>query len=332
MQPTTNPQMNEIQEKPSIIPYAIIETITNLDNIYEARLFGWVVAKAQSVLKLYNKDLSAINIEHAMNLTRVTLPARYLLQETDKNYSNVTKAFGLATKKIIYERDNRLYHLNVIAFPELVKDGRFVNVTFVIHNELWHALLDFTKGYRLFNLSTYIRLSSKYTIVLYLLITQQNAPQTYLIGTLRRILGCEKLKAYDRGANFFARVIEPARKELMSKAPYYFDYTASKTGRDHKYTEIVIAPKMNPNYSAPGDAGLTKTVNQLRVRLAPEVTSYIQDFFGNDVRSIERIENILINYGNTQRQLEKLEEIKRRCLVGRVKNRAGYLVRTLTNL
>ena len=58
------------EEKAAIIPYVIIQSIAALDNIYEARLFGWVLAKAQSVLKLYNKDLAEINLQHASTALR----------------------------------------------------------------------------------------------------------------------------------------------------------------------------------------------------------------------------------------------------------------------
>lgn len=319
-------------EKTAIIPYAIIESISKLDNIFEARLFGWILAKAQSVLKLYNKDLRLINVEHAMNLTRVTLPGRYLLQDGDKNYSNISKAFSLSTKQIIYTRDGHIYHLNIIAFPEIIKDGHNLLVTFVIHNELWHALLDFSKGYRLFNLATYITLTSKYAIVLYLLITQQTSPQTYLIGTLRRILGCDHLKAYNRGSNFFARVIDPAREELKAKAPWYFEYTANKSGRDHKYTDIVISPRLNADYHTEAAEGLTAKINSMRLRLDDRVSAYCVENFGIDLKSLDKIEQAIINIGSVEKQIDKLADIKTRCLGGRIKNKAGYLIKSLQNL
>lgn len=320
---------SEPRPRLTLVPYTIIKCLSSLDNIFETRLFGWTLAKAQSVLKLYNKDLSDINIEHALSLTRVTIPARYLLSEGDNNYNNIPRAFSLATKKIVYERDNRLYHLNIIAFPEMVKDGRKSLVTFVIHSELWHALLDFSKGYRLFSLDTYMKLSTKYAVIMYLLISQQSGPRTYGIDALRQILGCDDNRSYERGANFFARVIEPSRLELVEKAPWYFDYSATKVGRTHKYVEIIITPVLNKKVVIDGKSDIAQTGDDMRLRLDDDVKRYIIDKFAMTARECETIEPLLLRFGDKDRQLSKLADIHQRTLSARVKNPAGYLVRAL---
>lgn len=320
----------------TLVPYTIVKSLSLLDNIYETRLFGWLIAKAQSVLKLYNKDLSDINIEHAMDLTRVTIPARFVLVEGDKNYSMIRKAFTLADKTIDYTKDNILYHLNIIAFPKLIKEGRRSTITFVIANEMWHALLDFSKGYRLFSFETFMRLQSKYSVIMYLLCTQQSAPKNYGIDSLKQLLGCDGQKAYDRGANFFARVIDPAHDELKAKAPWYFEYSATKDGRSHKYTNIIITPVLNKSIVI-GDDGETVTpikaeADKMRIRLDRTVIDYCIDKFGMETRAIEHLEPLLTKVGNHTQQLSKLEEIRHRCLAGQIRNPAGYLTRSLQNM
>jgi hypothetical protein len=314
----------------SIIPYPIIRCITQLDNIYETRLFGWVLAKAQSVLKLYNRDLSEINLQHALDLTRVTLPAKLILNEGDKNYCNVTKSFGLATKKITYERENRVYHLNIIAFPELIKDARRSMVTFVIHNEIWHALLDFSKGHRTFSLPTYIKLTSKYAVIMYLLCSNQSRPINYAVGTLKQLLGCNDKQSYERGFNFVKRVLEPSREELMSKAPYYFDYSCTKSGKSHEITEIIILPRVNPT-PVSFDPVATRAACELRLRLDDDVKMYIQERFGMRPKPLEKLEPLITKLGNKPQQLAKLGEIWQQCTVRRVRNPSGYLTRSLQN-
>lgn len=315
----------------ALIPYTIVKSLASLENIYETRLFGWVLAKAQSVLKLYNKDLSAINIEHALGLTRVTIPARLLLGEGDKNYTQVVKAFELADKRIDYTKDNTVYHLNIIAFPELRKDGRKSIVTFVIHQQMWHALLDFSKGYRLFNLQVFMSLASKYAIIMYLIITQQSQPKNYGIEALRQLLGCDGQKAYDRGANFFARVLDPARAELKSKAPWYFEYSATKEGRRHKIVEVIITPVLNQAFVLETNE-VGKKATELRARLDDDVTRYLMDNFGMDGKAVETVEPLVMKIGTKDQQLAKLGEIRTRTLSSRVKNPAGYVVRTLQNM
>lgn len=328
--PTETHKGNEPKLRLTLIPYNIVQCLSSLDNIYETRLFGWTLAKAQSVLKLYNKDLSAINIEHALGLTRVTIPARLLLNEGDKNYSVITRAFSLAAKKIVYEKDNTVYHLNIIAFPELRKDGRRSVITYVIHNELWHALLDFSRGYRLFSLETYMTLNTKYAIIMYLLISQQSGPRNYKVETLRQLLGCTT-KAYDKGSNLFARVIDPSREELMRKAPWYFEYSATKEGKSHRITEIIITPVLNKAVVIDRNTDAARKGDELRLRLDQSVVDYLADHFGMSAREAETVETLLLRAGDTPRQLAKLEEIHYRTMTARVKNPAGYLVRSLQN-
>lgn len=331
-QPKKPKPTEEEQERQqlSIIPYPIIRCITQLDNIYETRLFGWVLAKAQSVLKLYNRDLSEINLQHALDLTRVTLPAKLVLNEGDKNYCNVTKSFGLATKKVTYEKENRVYHLNIIAFPELIKDARRSMVTFVIHNEIWHALLDFSKGHRTFSLPTYIKLTSKYAVIMYLLCSNQTRPINYAVGTLKQLLGCNDKQSYERGFNFVKRVLDPSREELMSKAPYYFDYSCTKSGKSHEITEIIILPRVNPT-PVSFDPVATRAACELRLRLDDDVKLYIQERFAMKPKPREKLEPLITKLGDKPQQLAKLGEIWQQCTVRKVRNPSGYLTRSLQN-
>lgn len=323
----------KIEDDPtSIIPYEIIATITQFDNIYETRLFGWCLAKAQSVLKLYNKDLKDINLQHALDLTRITLPARFLLNPGDKNYSNITKAFSLSTKQINYTKGDRQYWLNIIAFPELrTTDTGKKEVSFVMHREVWHALLDFSHGHRLFNLPTFIRLTSKYSIIMYLLCSQQDAnPKSYGVQKLRQILGCQNLKGYDRGNNFVQKVLIPARAELIAKAPYFFDYSLTKTGSAGKITEIILIPRPNLQYQLQTDATSEKC-KELRLRLDPNVRDYCRQTFNIELRQLEKLEHLIISLGGIEKQMAKLGEIKQAISIRHVKNPAGYFTRAIKN-
>lgn len=315
-----------------IIPYEIIATITQFDNIYETRLFGWCLAKAQSVLKLYNKDLRDINLQHALDVTRVTLPARFLLNPGDKNYSNIPKAFTLSTKQIRYTKGDHQYWLNIIAFPEIrrTETGK-MEVTFLLHREVWHALLDFSHGHRLFNLPTYIKLTSKYSVILYLLCSQQDAaPKSYGMMRLKTILGCNTLKGYERGNNFVQKVLAPARSELLAKAPYYFDYSLTKTGSAGRITEVILIPRPNVQYQVRDDATSDKC-KELRSRLDAEVRDYCMRVFGINRTPLEKLEHLILALGDKERQLSKLAEIKEAIASRRIKNPAGYFTRSIKN-
>lgn len=317
--------------KDSIIPYSIIGSLSKIENVYELRLFGWILAKAQSVLKLYNKNLADINLQYALDMCEITMPARYLLIDGDRNYRHISKAFTLANKTIEYERNDVEYRLNIIAFPRLVKTGGALTFKCVIHNELWHALLNFSKGYRLINLQTYMALKSPYSVIMYMIISQQSGQMNYTIGQLRKLMGVGHLKAYERTSNFIGKVVEKAMIDLDTHSPYTFRYGLYRAGRGGGYKEIIITPKPNDQYQAETDTKIEKEVARQRVRLSSEVVYYLEDTFKMEPKGMELIEGLLLQIGDHTEQLKYLAGIKEYALRQHIKNPAGYLVETLRN-
>lgn len=316
--------------KDSIIPYLLVKTLAKIDNIYEMRLFGYIFAKAQSVMKIYNKDLSDINLQHAINLTRVTLPARYLLQIGDTNYRHIHKAFKLSEKWVDYDREDWHVKLNIIAFPEFKKEGRNSIITFVIHNDLWHALLDLSKGYRLVNLPTYMRLKSTYSVIMYILISQQNKPMTYHIDTLKNLTGADRNKAYKRTSNFLEKVVKAAQRELNRVSPYTFTFTLKRTGRGGVYTSIELIPIKNPDFKIEETpSARERDLDKQRIRLNPEVVAYLEHSCGIDQKGIESIEGIVSQMGDYDIQIRRIAEIKETALRKKITNVAGYVVNAI---
>lgn len=315
--------------KDSIIPYSIIGSLAKIENVYELRLFGWILAKAQSVLKLYNKNLAEINLQYALDVAQITMPARYLLVEGDRNYKNIRKAFTLAQKTVEYERNGTEYHLNIIAFPQLLKARKEVMFRCVIHNELWHALLNFSKGYRLVNLQTYMALKSNYSVIMYMIISQQSEQMNYNIARLKKILGVDGMKAYERNNNFLQKVIERAMSELDEHSPYTFRYGLYRAGRGGGYKEIIIRPQVNASYKPAGSEAVAKEINKQRVRLDEKVVFYLEDTFQMSPQGMEQIEGLLLQIGDTEAQLDYLSMIKEYTNKSRIGNPAGYLVESL---
>lgn len=324
-----NTQQPQDKLKEAIIPYPIVYTFSKLSNIHEARLFGWILAKAQSVLKLYNKDLSYINIEHVLDMVRLTVPTRYLLSEGDNNYRNARKAFTLADKKIEYERDGNIYQLSIIAFPTILKRQAASVLQCVVHNQIWHAMLDFTKGHRLIDLRSFFELKSAYSIVMYILVSQQSQPMTYQSDTLRRLLGVEGKKSYERSFNFFKRVLEPAQAELDKCAAYSFDFTAERKGLGGRYENIVIIPRKSKRETALPFDQKSAEIQKQRLRLDDRVQEYLGTAFEMTPREMEVAEPLLTRLGDYGEQMRRIADIKTAMLKTRVKNKKGYLIESL---
>lgn len=320
--------------KDAIIPYNIIETFGQLENIYEIRLMNWVIAKAQCVLKMCDKNLDQINLQYAFDtsIMRVTLPARYLLDKGSTNYHCISKAFSLADKRITYEKNDIYYHLHIIAFPEFRKDGKNKLVTFVMHREIWHSLLDYVKGYRLISLPTIMTLQSTYSVVMYLLCSQQSRPITYSITRLRELTNTLDKKAYNRNSNFFVKVLDVAKAELDRKAPYSFDYTADRTGKGGAYHTVTIIPRLNTTPSMERDEQREEALERQRIRLHPNVAEYLTMNFGFDNRELEQIEGIVTRLGEWEEQIQRIAELKQTVRARRIDNPKPYVIRALQRM
>lgn len=320
--------------KDAIIPYSIIETFGQLDNIYEVRLMSWVIAKAQSVLKLIDRNLDQINLQYALDnsILRVTFPARFLLDKGSTNYHCIKKAFTLADKRVTYEKNDIYYHLHIIAFPEFRKSGKNKLITFVMHREIWHALLDFVQGYRLVSLPTLMTLQSTYAVVMYLICSQQSRPITYSIQRLREITNTLDKRAYARNSNFFAKVLDVAKSELDRKAPYSFDYTADRTGKGGGYHTVTIIPKTNHVANDNDDTQRNDTLERQRVRMHPNVSDYLIMNFAFTNNELEQIEGLLSRLGEWEEQLQRIADLKTIIRARRIDNPKSYLIGALKRM
>lgn len=123
-------------------------------------------------------------------------------------------------------------------------------ITVRIDTDIWRAMVDFTKGFRAFDLNIALKLQSKYALRLYQLMSRQEEPLTYTIEDLKKQWGLED--KYDRADNFIKRTIIPAKEELDAISPYTFDFKPVKSnapGRGNKpVTAITFFPKHQIQY------------------------------------------------------------------------------------
>lgn len=327
--------MKQPSEPKGIIPYTLIRSLSACDNIYELRLFGWIIAKAMSVLKLYQADLRDINIQRAISSARITIPARYLLQAGATNHTHITKAFGLARKTVHYEKDGIIAELNVIANPRLYKENGQLKLSLIIDEIMWHGLLEFSKGYRIVNLSAFMRLSSSYAVIMYILITQQTAPITLGFDYLRTLLGATS-KAYDRSFNFEHKILKSAQKQLDAAAPYSFDYEPHRSGRGGRPHAYTIKPRKT-DYKPDQEIKQQEEqrdnkLRELRCRLPESVCDYLTYNFNATPRDLESVERYLADRPEDT-ILDKLAVVKESAIRrGDTRNMMAYLIASLKNM
>lgn len=318
------------REKNAMIPYLMIKVLGSFSNIYEARLFAWILAKAQCAAKKYDYNIKAINVQFALDMVQISIPVRYILPPNDHSYKNVHKADSLANKTIQYSRDNVDYQLNIMAFPYVKRIGRESYYICTIHNSLWIALLDFSKGFRVVKMSAFLSLKNPASMILYLLISNQNDVKYYTCSELRTLMGATAT-SYKLIHNFRRRVLEPARDELTEKAPYTCEFRYMRgNGRGGATTTIVIKPIANDNYKQ-SDSRLLETVNAQRLRVDGDIQYYLQQSLGLTAREIERVEPLIAEIGDKDTIMDKLTRVRETTRLRPVKNMAAYVCTVLAN-
>lgn len=163
-------------------------------------------------------------------------PLSYFVPDNQTNYERIKKAFrALNEKKFEYEDDELWEIIRIIEKPKIEKRQ---NVRFDLNAKVVDCFLNFTKGFRRFELEVSLSFSSVYAMRLYELLSGQTEPLTYSIEKLKEMFYIQG--KYKQINDFIKRVIEPAKQELDEKSPYSFDYKINKTGR--KFTSITFYP------------------------------------------------------------------------------------------
>lgn len=172
-----------------------------------------------------------------------TMPIALFLKDGDSsNHLEVKKALGnLQKKEIVYEDEKIWASLTIIANPKIQKFSE--TVTFTVDKLINDALLDFSKGYRKYELKIAMEFESVYSMRFYELFSNQSKPINYSIDALKEMFGI--VDKYKLTADFIKRVVEPAKKELDEKSPFTFVYKELKTGR--KITSLQFIPIYQAN-------------------------------------------------------------------------------------
>lgn len=190
---------------------------------YEKRIMYRLVECAQ-------KEIEGIKIKDNMHKIKpvqlgreITLPTASILRnEKDENYTIAKKAFlSLCEKVVIYEDADYWTATQIIAKPKISKKEG--TVTFLVFDEIWNCILDFTKGYRKYELAIAMKFKSVYAMRFYELMSGQKKPLFVLLegpdGLRERF--CLQGK-YERVNDFKRYVIDVAKKELDEHSPYSF--------------------------------------------------------------------------------------------------------------
>lgn len=294
-------------------------------SVYEKRIIYRLVELAQCEVQGLDFRRDCRKIEHDLfGLVNITLPIRDLLNnEEDKNYTRIKEALlRLKNKSFEYEDEEVWQSISIIAFPDIKK--RASTVSFTIHPKIWDCVLDFSKGFRKYELQTAMSFESVYSMRFYELLSGQEKPLSYAFEDLKAMFQIDG--KYKETKDFIKRVVVPAKKELDEKSPYSFDYKINKTGR--KFTSITLFPVCQPEHR---DSDLENKELQKQVSpgmiLGRQSKDYLRHSFDFTTAEIKQNLEIFTQASKKFDLIEFLSKVKPRA--NRANNPKGYVIASI---
>lgn len=290
-------------------------------SIYEKRIIYRIIevlqcqTEGKKLNKKYNVDIDLFGDAH------ISIPiSAFLKDEKDKHYTEIKKALmGLESKRLTYEDDETWQIIRLIEKPRINKYESFV--VFRLDSMIYHAFLDFSKGYRKYELKTAMQFDSIYAMRFYEILSGQKKPLCYSIDQLKEMFQISD--KYDRVNDFKKYVLDIARRELDKCSPYTFNYEMNKTGR--KYTSVTFFPKFQPKFR---DPDLEKKNLQKQVSLSWDLPKNVIDYLIHNFDfTKDGIKHNLDLFKEVHKQLDLISFLA--SIKGKVrtsKNPQGYII------
>ena len=132
----------------------------------------------------------------------------FLANDDDENYTRVKKALLDLRNKSFEFDDGQIWKvIGIIEKPQFNYKRGWVR--FEIQPEVYNAVLNFSKGFRKYELKTAMEFTSQYSMRFYELMSGQERPLIYTIEDLKIMFGVQD--KYKRNPDFIKRIIVPAR-------------------------------------------------------------------------------------------------------------------------
>ena len=231
-----NDQNKEIISKEIVESY-IFSTVRHDFGIYSERLLLRLVELAQ-------REIRGLDFKGGTSIGKVEIgewgdaeviiPVKDILSgDDDKNYTKAKAAVRNLMGRFLEYEDDQKYKATQI-LNEVDDDKVAGKMVIRVNRNIWRAMLDFSKGFRKYELETAVKLRGKYSLRIYKLVSKQTDPITYTITDLRKMWGLtDKYKKVD---DFIKNTVVSAKEELDRVSPYSFDFVlnAAKSAEVNK--------------------------------------------------------------------------------------------------
>ena len=259
------------------------------------------------------------------------MPISSILVTTDKNninkhYSEAKKACRALGKKFLEWDDPEKggYWGNPIIYNIHIPPKEGV-MYFDVPNWVWDAILDFSKGFRKFDIAIAMKLHSQYSMRLFELMAEQDTPLTFTVEEIKKIffLGDDKYKR----TNDISGLILRSKKELDKVSPYSFELVLKKENNK------IIKFKFYPKYIRENEDKRLSEMKQMakvtaRLQLDQDVYDFLRYSFGFEPKEINKNKKLLVE---AQKKIESLIDflMKIRAKALKAENIKPYVIGTI---
>lgn len=217
-------------------------------SVYEKRVLYRIVEQLQALTKgIELKGRYPIQEDLFGDRVMTFEISNFLTGEEDKNHKRVIKALkDLNDKSFEYVTKSTWERIRIIESPKMDGIGnRTTTVQFRLDKKMYDAFLDFTKGYKKFELELAMKFESVYAMRFYELFNGQKTPLTYCIPELKKMFGLEdKYNGRTGNTDFIRKVVTKAKEELDKHSPvsFKFKYKDRELKRAGKIYNILFIP------------------------------------------------------------------------------------------
>lgn len=294
-------------------------------SVYEKRIIYRLVELAQSEIEGVDFRKDCRKIQHTLfGLIDITLPIKDLLgKDEDKNYARIKDALiKLKNKSFEYEDDEVWQSISLVAFPNIQK--RSSTISFTIHPKIWDCMLDFSKGYRKYELITAMKFESVYAMRFYELLSGQTRPLTFDVESLKeRFCIQDKYPAFK---DFRVRVLDVAKRELDEKSPYSFEYVPNKIGR--RTTSITLHPFKTVNQDPTIEQQKLNKNMALSWDFDKRLIQYLKDNFSFETKEIKMHRELFLKAQNNMEDFIGFLA-RKKAAANRASNPKGYIINAI---
>ena len=266
------------------------------------------------------------------NYLSISIPVHDIMPTGDRKHYSVLR--------------QHIKNISCIVFETIKENGKdfsinhFVNdidtekglIYLTLHEKIWQAMLDFSKGYRYYDISKTFTLNSAYSVRFYLLLAGQKQPMNFTLDSLRKMLALGE--KYKNGNHLIQNVVEKAKKELDQKMPYSFTYTTEKKKSNRSGKPAIESITLSPVHIQANESE-KKVENELKKRITmfgfdQETATLLYNYYGFTTSEIQNNYDIFMLAMKNKLLPSKLTELKPKA--SRAKNTKGYIIQALKNI